>query len=153
MTGPALFTRLVDEARRDGVPRLLVGAVITNGRDVLLLRRREPDVVGGSYELPTGVVGPGENLDAALRRAVQEETGLDVTAIASYLGSVDYAAAKRRRSRQFNFATEVAAVGPVRLREHDAHLWVSPGPEAPVTGTVKDILASYRRSTSGAGGP
>jgi hypothetical protein len=38
MTDPQLFARLASEARRDGVQKLIVGAVISNGSDVLLLK-------------------------------------------------------------------------------------------------------------------
>ena len=148
VTSAGLFKQLADEARRDGVGKLVVGAVITNGSDVHLLRRPRSDFLGGIYELPSGNVEPGETLDTALRREVREETGLDVTAITSYLGSFDYDSASGKKSRQFNFTTDVAATEPVRLQEHDAYRWALPGPGAPATDAVKDALASCQRSTS-----
>jgi 8-oxo-dGTP diphosphatase len=143
VTDPALLTQLADEARRDGIGNLVVGAVITNGDDVLLLKRLRDDFMGGIYELPGGNVEPGETLDTALRREVSEETGLEVAAITGYLGSFDYTSAGGGKSRQFNFTTEVTAVEPVRLRGHDASMWASPGPRTPVTDAVKSILTSY----------
>jgi 8-oxo-dGTP diphosphatase len=54
-----------------------VGAVIFRGEEVLLVRRgQEP--AKGSWSLPGGVVEVGESLEAAIRREVQEETGLTV---------------------------------------------------------------------------
>jgi 8-oxo-dGTP diphosphatase len=54
-----------------------VGAVIFRGEEVLLVRRgQEP--AKGSWSLPGGVVEVGESLEAALKREVWEETGLDV---------------------------------------------------------------------------
>jgi 8-oxo-dGTP diphosphatase len=148
MTGPALFTQLASEARSDGVHQLVVGAVIANSDKVLLLRRPQSDFMGGIYELPSGKVEPGETLDAALRREVHEETGLSVAAITGYLGSFDYTSGSGKKSRQFNFTTSVTTTEPVRLQEHDAYLWASPGPDAPVTGAVKNVLVNYLRSTT-----
>ena len=148
MTEPALFTQLADEARSDGVQQLVVGAVIPRDEQVLLLRRPQSDFMGGIYELPSGKVEPGETLDAALRREVHEETGLSVTAITGYLGSFDYASGGGKKSRQFNFTISVTISEPVRLQEHDAHLWAFPGPDAPVTDAVKDVLVNYLRSAA-----
>ena len=47
MTDPHLFAHLANEAYQDGVQKLIVGAVISNGRDVLLLKRRQDDFMGG----------------------------------------------------------------------------------------------------------
>jgi 8-oxo-dGTP diphosphatase len=146
---PGLFTELADEARGDGVHQLVVGAVIANDGHVLLLRRPQTDFMGGIYELPSGKVEPGESLDTALRREVQEETGLDVTTINSYLGSFDYTSASGKKSRQFNFTTSIAVAEPVRLQEHDARLWAPLGPDAPVTDAVKKVLATYAQAVTG----
>jgi len=146
MIDPGLFTQLTDEARQKGVQKLIVGAVISNGSDVLLLKRPQDDFMGGIYELPSGNVELGETLDTALYREVKEETGLDVSAVTGYLGSFDYTSASGKKSRQFNFTTSVAATEPVRLQEHDAYLWVAATPDAPVTTAVKEVLAAYLRS-------
>lgn len=53
------------------------GAVVTDGgRLLLVLRRNDPG--RGLWSLPGGRVEPGETVEAAVRREVREETGLDV---------------------------------------------------------------------------
>lgn len=145
MTDQALFTGLATEAQNDQVHQLVVGALITNDGQILLLRRPEGDFMGGIYELPSGKVEPGETLDTALHREVEEETGLQVSAITGYLGSFDYTSASGKKSRQFNF-TVITTSESIRLQEHDAYLWTAPTREAPVTDSVKAILASYTNS-------
>jgi 8-oxo-dGTP diphosphatase len=58
-------------------PLVGVGAVVFKGDEVLLVRRgQEP--ARDSWSLPGGLVELGETLTAALRRELQEETGLTV---------------------------------------------------------------------------
>lgn len=59
---------------RIGTPIEIVQAVIVREGAVLLARRRNLR----GWELPGGNVNPGEPAEAALRREVVEETGLDV---------------------------------------------------------------------------
>jgi len=142
MTDPALFAGLATEAQDDRVHQLVVGALIANDGRILLLRRPEDDFMGGIYELPSGKVEPGETLDTALHREVEEETGLHVRAI-----SFDYTSASGKKSRQFNFSV-TATSESIRLQEHDAYLWTAPTGEASVSDFVKTVLASYTNSIS-----
>jgi 8-oxo-dGTP diphosphatase len=58
-------------------PVVGVGAVILDGRKVLLIRRgSEP--LKGQWSLPGGGLETGERLEDGLRREVREETGLEV---------------------------------------------------------------------------
>lgn len=143
MPSAELLHELTTRAGRDGIAQLVVGAVIARNGAVLLLRRPPGDFLAGIYELPSGKVEPGEALDAALVREVEEETGLDVAAIGDYLGSFDYTAKAGRLSRQFTFAVTVAAPEPVRLTEHDAHAWAAADTELPVSDAVRGMLATY----------
>lgn len=59
------------------VPIVGVGAVILDGNRVLLvLRGHEP--MRGEWSIPGGALELGETLEAAVRREVREETGLEV---------------------------------------------------------------------------
>lgn len=140
----SLLEELSAKAERDGVQQLVVGAVVQHDGKVLLLRRPNDDFMGGIFELPSGKVEASEALDAALIREVKEESGLDVAAIRGYLGSFDYASGGGKKSRQFNFAVDVASSAPIELQEHDAYTWTPITEELPVTDAVKDVLSKYR---------
>jgi 8-oxo-dGTP diphosphatase len=139
-----LLNKLATEAEADGVQQLVVGAVVQHDNKILLLQRPDDDFMGGIWELPSGKVDPDESLDVALIREVGEETGLAVSAIRDYLGCFDYTSGSGKKSRQFNFAVDVAAPEPVELTEHDGHRWAELGEELPVTDAVKDVLNKYR---------
>lgn len=58
--------------------KVAVGALITNGRDRVLLVRRAVRPEKGKWALPAGYMEYEEEPIQALRREVAEETGLDV---------------------------------------------------------------------------
>jgi 8-oxo-dGTP diphosphatase len=149
-----IIDQLTAEAARDGIATLAVGAVITDeaGR-VLLLRRNPDDFMGGQWELPSGKVDQGERLDAALAREVNEETGLDLTAITAHLGHFDYANRRGVRSRQHNFAIVTSTTVPVVLTEHDAHAWRELADDLPVSDAVKTVLAAASNTAARPSGP
>lgn len=59
-------------------PALTVDCVIFDPQGRVLLIRRKNDPFKGSYALPGGFVDIGETVEAACRREVHEETGLQV---------------------------------------------------------------------------
>ena len=114
-------------ARRDGVEKIVVGAIISKADKVLVLRRKQDDYLGGIDELPSGHVEKGESILAALRREVKEETGLTLTQIHRLESQFDYLTGSGKRARQFNFAVDVSdSEGKIVLSEHCAYCWVGP---------------------------
>lgn len=58
-------------------PQIAVGAVVVDSGRLLMVRRgREP--AKGLWSVPGGKVEKGEYLNAAVRREVREETGLEI---------------------------------------------------------------------------
>jgi 8-oxo-dGTP diphosphatase len=85
-------------------PLVVVQAVVLSGEDEEILLTVRADVRG--WELPGGNLEPGETAKQALRREVQEETGLDVE-VGGHVG--DYT--------RTGFRPHVARVFRCRVRE------------------------------------
>jgi ADP-ribose pyrophosphatase YjhB (NUDIX family) len=68
-------------------PLVGVGALIVEHERVLLVRRERPPALG-KWSIPGGLVHVGESVEAAVRREVVEECGLDVE-VRGLVGIVD----------------------------------------------------------------
>lgn len=62
-------------------PGVTVDCVVFDDRDRLLLIRRRNPPFAGKFALPGGFVDPSETTEAAARRELAEETGLDARAL------------------------------------------------------------------------
>ncbi|MGD8407763.1 MAG: NUDIX hydrolase [Thiohalophilus sp.] len=60
-------------------PQLAVGAVVRRGTSVLLVQRAS-EPAAGQWAIPGGKVRPGESLQQAAEREIQEETGVTIRA-------------------------------------------------------------------------
>jgi 8-oxo-dGTP diphosphatase len=60
-------------------PALTVDCVIFDPKGRVLLIRRKNEPYQGAFALPGGFVDIGETVEAACRREVREETGIEVT--------------------------------------------------------------------------
>ncbi|WP_342565362.1 NUDIX domain-containing protein [Paenibacillus sp. FSL R7-0345] len=98
------------------------GAVLHQGK-ILIVRRAAADVIGaGSWECPGGKIDFGEGLEAALEREIAEETGLSVT-----VGNVLYAASfLTDPGRQVVIITYLCRSEDIHVllsEEHTAYKW------------------------------
>ena len=117
----------IERAVRDGIEKIVVGAIISRDGKVLVLRRKQDDYLGGIDELPSGHVEQGESILEALRREVREETGLKVAKVHRLESQFDYLTGSRKRARQFNFVVDVSDSGEtIVLSEHSAYWWAGP---------------------------
>src|SRR5881397_3909287 len=71
------WTDLIRPALLKGKPPLIPQAVVLRNGEVLLVKRDSPAL----WELPGGGILPGETIEDALRREVQEESGVPVEII------------------------------------------------------------------------
>ena len=60
------------------VPQIGVGGIVFNDRGAVLMIKRNQKPALGQWSVPGGKLAPGETLQDACRREVNEETGLEI---------------------------------------------------------------------------
>ncbi len=105
----------------DSIP--VVGAAIVAHGCCLAARRSAAVGLAGRWEFPGGKVEPGESPEAALRREIREELGVEIEVVAP-LGT----GASREGGRAIALAVYLCRLtaGTPRPREHDALRWLGP---------------------------
>ena len=144
-----IIQQLLSDSEKDGIQKLVVGAVICKNNKFLLLERVPSDSMGGFVGFPSGTVEAGEDLLTALAREVQEETGLLVTSVLEYLGSFDWISSSGKETRHFNFLVEVAG-SEIKLspNEHQAYYWVALSDAAFTTLNISDATKAVLQTAS-----
>ena len=121
-----LYELLIRKGEQEGIVKNVVGAIILNEKNkVLIMSRKTDDFMGGIDELPSGNMEQGENIYDSLIREVKEETNLDVVNVKLYIGSFDYISGKGKKARQYNFVLDVKNTGNIILTEHDEYKWLT----------------------------
>jgi len=131
-------------------PQLAVSAAIFRGGKVLLTRRaRSP--AKGFYSLPGGRVEFGESLHQALKREVDEETGLDIDVVGlAGWREVLPATVGAGHYLIMSFAARWVAREPVLNDELDDYRWIAPDAlgslgDLKLTGGLEEIIQSARQ--------
>ncbi|MFV2172050.1 NUDIX domain-containing protein [Actinomadura sp. LOL_016] len=117
------------DAERDGIGKLVVGAIVHTDGQVLILRRSAEDAfMAGIEELPSGGVEPGENLLTALERELAEEIGRTgpLTLDVGFVTHFDYISGSGRNARQYTFGLAHHGQPIILSTEHTAHRWLHP---------------------------
>lgn len=127
------------------VVEVAVGVLIRPDGDFLLTSRPRGKVYEGYWEFPGGKLEPGESVEQALRRELQEEIGIVIGSVEPWkVELVDYPHALVR----LNFCKVQSWRGELLMREGQAFSWedlpVSVTPVLPGTIPVLDWLAQER---------
>ena len=76
-----LACKTKDHNRADGVMII----PITNDKEIILLKQFRPAINDYIYELPAGLIDPGETMEEAAKRELFEETGLKASSYEVFL--------------------------------------------------------------------
>lgn len=143
-----------DRPREGGPDRktvdVAVGVLIRPNGDFLLTTRPPGKVYEGYWEFPGGKLEAGETVEQALRRELQEEIGITITAVHPWkIELVDYPHALVR----LNFCKVLAWTGELQMHEGQTFAWQSlPVQVQPVLPGTIPVLAWFasERQFSGA---
>lgn len=94
----------------------VVAAVLYRDGEVLIFRRGPGMTGAGHWEFPGGKVEPGEEPEAALRREILEEIGIQIE-VEEYIGEVVHQYPSKKIRLNFYWAPMPAE--PFHLSEHD----------------------------------
>ncbi|MEE1618657.1 (deoxy)nucleoside triphosphate pyrophosphohydrolase [Brachybacterium sp. J153] len=132
----------------------VVGAIVERDGAVFAARRNADRSAGGLWEFPGGKVEPGESPEAALRRELREELGVDVTVgpfVDRSLSNVGTA-----RIELSCYAAQFEGDDPSASSDHDAMQWVplaelsslqwAPG-DVPLLADLPERLISLRHNS------
>lgn len=144
--------RLIADAqipRSDGpdrpVTQVAVGVLIRPDGRFLVTTRPQGKVYAGYWEFPGGKLEPGETVEAALRRELNEELGIVIDVVVPWKTQlVDYPHALVC----LNFCKVMSWRGELQMREAQSHAWqdlpLEVGPVLPGTIPVLKWLALER---------
>ena len=118
-----------------------VGVLIRPDGDFLLTSRPPGKVYEGYWEFPGGKLEPGESVEAALRRELQEEIGVTIGTVHPWkVEMVDYPHALVR----LNFCKVFEWTGELQMHEGQSYAWQSlPVSVAPVLPGTVPVLAWF----------
>ena len=155
MNGPArVLVADGDRPREGGHDRpeveVAVGVLLRADGAFLLTSRPPGKVYAGYWEFPGGKVEPGETVEAALRRELQEEIGIHIGAVEPWrVERVDYPHALVR----LNFCKVREWTGELQMHEGQQFAWeqlpVQVAPVLPGTIPVLDWFADERGFSGG----
>lgn len=122
-----------------------VGVLIRPDGDFLLTSRPQGKVYAGYWEFPGGKLEPGESVEAALTRELQEELGIEIGAVERWHEElVDYPHALVH----LHFCKVYHWAGELQMRESQTYAWqhlpLSVAPVLPGTVPVLQWLAQER---------
>ena len=144
MTAPVLMAdaalpREGGDARK--VVEVAVGVLIQPDGRFLLTSRPPGKVYEGYWEFPGGKLEPGESIEQALRRELQEEIGLAIGAVHPWkVEMVDYPHALVR----LNFCKVFEWAGELQMHEGQSFAWQSlPVQVKPVLPGTVPVLAWF----------
>lgn len=111
---------ILKNIEKDGIQKIVVGAVIfVKDNALLLLKRKADDFMGGLVELPSGTLESNEDILIGLKREIKEETNLDIKSVDAYIGAFDYLSGSGKKTRQLNFRVTTTDANIKLSEEHE----------------------------------
>lgn len=136
-----MYSHLKEEAAREGIKKIRVGAIVRQKNRILLLKKP----VGSEYELPTALVKDKETIQQALQRGLIEEVRLEIKDVVAFLGHYD-----ENRERDYYFVVLAHSPTSAQAIRHSACAWVDIGEAAgyPISDHLRQTLDLFAKLVS-----
>jgi ADP-ribose pyrophosphatase YjhB (NUDIX family) len=123
-------------------------AILRDGRLLLVKRRKPPEA--GCWSLPGGKIDFGERVEAAVRREIREEVGVEV-ALGPMLGLAEMIGLDDQHWVSPIYRADIVAGEPFNREpgKHEAILWARlDAPPEPLALAAREAIAALRDETS-----
>lgn len=131
----AFVHRLVSGSHAQGVNRLAVAALIEDDERILLIETPGHDFIDTTWDLPTGLVLPGETLLDSLHRIVTTTTSVQLDEVTGCIGHDDHITADEP-VRVFIFTATTIDPHRICRAATVGHQWTTSGHAIPDSGPV-----------------
>lgn len=136
-------------------PAPTAGAIVEDGQGRIMLVRRAIDPFRGKWDVPGGFIRPGEDGKDAVRRELEEETGVEVIVGVAVEVIADSYGADGAPTLNIFYLARIVGGTPAPASDVSEIAWFGPDdlpPESRIAfPCVREVLAHWRRGGSEAG--
>lgn len=115
---------LINYLKEPNIEHVGLCFVINYHSFAFIARRRSRDYLEGCYELPQGILNPGEEVVSGAKRILKEFYNVDLKAISRYLGEFTYTSGNNRHTQMFCFVVTVQNPKKIQIKRNDHGAWM-----------------------------
>ncbi|MBI5273812.1 MAG: hypothetical protein HY860_02020 [Chlamydiales bacterium] len=142
-----MYQTLLEQAKKDKIEYILVGAVVNKNGRVLLMEHSIQSGPVGLFEIPSIEIKSNETILDALRRLFNLRLGLELGSIDRYLNHQDFMLSGKK-TRQLNFIVTALDSYEINTTYYQGYAFVKPndGVGYPINEKNMEILDLFTKT-------